>query len=149
MPLLFYTYGSSYKDQFNTSDKVTYDYKIRAISSNISLDRFYNNIEPVSVINDLIKISEPNKNEKIIFVWPEGILPNISQKELIEYKWVFKENFNENHLLIIGINNQVSSNEDIKYFNSLSIYDDNLNLLHSYNKINLVPFGEFLPLKQY
>ncbi len=147
MPLLFYTYGSSYKDQFNTSDKVTYDYKIRAISSNISLDRFYNNIEPVSVINDLIKISEPNKNEKIIFVWPEGILPNISQTELIEYRWAFKENFNENHLLIIGVNNQVSSNEDIKYFNSLAIYDDNLNLLHSYNKINLVPFGEFLPFE--
>ena len=80
-------------------------------------------------------------------MWPEGILPNISQKELIEYKWAFKENFNENHLLIIGINNQVSSNEDIKYFNSLAIYDDNLNLLHSYNKINLVPFGEFLPFE--
>ena len=147
MPLLFYTYGLSYKDKFNISDKITYDYKIRAISSNISLDRFYTNIDPVSVINDLIKISEPNKNEKIIFVWPEGILPNISQKELIEYNWLFKKSFNENHLLAIGINSQKSVNQDVKYFNSLSVYDDNLNLLHSYNKINLVPFGEFLPLE--
>ena len=147
MPLLFYTYGSSQKNKFNTSDKITYDYKVRAISSNISLDRFYTNIDPVSVINDLIKISEPNKNEKIIFVWPEGILPNISQKELIEYNWLFKENFYENHLLAIGINSQKSDNQDVKYFNSLSVYDNNLNLLHSYNKINLVPFGEFLPFE--
>ena len=147
MPLLFYIYGSSYKDKFNTSDKITFDYKVRVIGSNISLDRFYSNIDPISVIRDLIKISEPNKSEKIIFVWPEGILPDISQKELIEYNWLFKESFGDNHLLAIGINSEKSENGVIKYFNSLSIYDDNLNLLHSYNKINLVPFGEFLPFE--
>ena len=147
MPLLFYIYGHSYKNKFNASDKITFDYKVRAISSNISLDRFYSNIDPVSVIRDLIEISEPNKSEKIIFVWPEGILPDISQKELIEYNWLFKESFSENHLLAIGINSQKSENKVVKYFNTLSIYDDNLNLLHSYNKINLVPFGEFLPFE--
>ena len=147
MPLSFYLYGSSYQEKFNISDKITYDYKIRAIGSNISLDRFYSNIDPVSVIKDLIKVSNPNKNEKIIFVWPEGILPDISQKELIEYNWLFKESFSENHLLVIGINSQTSENGNINYFNSLSIYDDNLNLLNSYNKLNLVPFGEFIPFE--
>ena len=147
MPLLFYFYGSSYKEKFYASDKMIYDYKVRAIGSNIGLDRFYSNTDPVSVIKDLIDISEPNKNDKTIFVWPEGILPDISQKELIEYRWLFKESFSENHLLIIGINSQKSKNDDINYFNSLSIYDNKLNLLHSYNKIDLVPFGEFLPFE--
>jgi apolipoprotein N-acyltransferase len=147
LPMLFYLYGSFYKEKFNKSDKITYDYKVRAVGSNIGLDRFYSNIDPVSVIKDLIDISNPNKNEKIIFVWPEGILPDISQKELIEYNWLFKENFSDNHLLAIGISSQTSKNEDINYFNSLSIYDDDLNLLHFYNKINLVPFGEFLPFE--
>ena len=147
MPLLFYLYGSSYKEKFNLSDKMIYDYKLRAIGSNISLDRFYSNVDPVSVIKDLIEVSNPNKNEKIIFVWPEGILPDISQKELIEYNWLFKDSFSENHLLIIGINSQTSENGNINYFNSFSIYDDNLNLLNSYNKINLVPFGEFVPFE--
>ena len=147
MPLLFYLYGSIYKERFYKSDKVTYDYKVRAIGSNIDLDRFYSSSDPVSVINDLIDISNPDKNKKIIFIWPEGILPNVSQKELIDYNWLFKENFGDNHLLVIGIGSQTSKNENINYFNSLSIYDDNLNLLHSYNKINLVPFGEFLPFE--
>ena len=113
MPLIFYLYGSSYKDKFNASDKITFDYKVRTISSNISLDRFYNNVDPTSVIDELIKISEPNKKEKIIFVWPEGIIPNISQKELIKYNWLFKESFNYNHLLIIGINSQKSDNQNV------------------------------------
>ena len=34
-------------------------------------------------------------NKKIIFVWPEGILPDISQEELNEYKWLFDKRFNK------------------------------------------------------
>jgi apolipoprotein N-acyltransferase len=75
MPFLFYLYGSSYKERFNSSDVINYEYKVRVIGSNISLDRFYLNIDPVSVINELIEISEPEKDDKTIFIWPEGILP--------------------------------------------------------------------------
>ena len=147
LPLLFYLYGSTYKKTFLTSDDIIYDYKVRAIGTNISLDRFYKNIDPVSVIKDLIDISNPNKNEKTVFVWPEGILPNIYQKELNEYKWLFENKFSENHLLAIGINSQELKHGNINYFNTLSIYDSNLDLLYAYNKINLVPFGEFLPFE--
>ena len=147
LPFLFYFYGSTYKETFLASDKIIYDYKVRAIGSNISLDRFYSNIEPVSVIKDLIDISDPNKDDKTIFVWPEGILPDIYQKELVEYKWLFENSFNENHLLTIGTNSRVSKDGNTNYFNSLSIYDQNLNLLYDYNKVNLVPFGEFLPFE--
>ena len=143
----FYIYGSFYKKTFNKADKNIYDYKIRVIGSNISLDRFYSNVDAVSVIEELIQISKPDANEKIIFVWPEGILPNILQNELVEYKWLFDKNFNENHLLIIGINARSIKNGSREYFNSFSIYDNELNLLESYNKINLVPFGEFLPFE--
>ena len=146
-PLFFYIYGSYYKEKFNLADKNFYDYKVRVIGSNISLDRFYSNIEPVSVIQDLIKISNPNKSEKVIFVWPEGILPDILQKELINYNWLFKEKFNKNHLLAIGISSQSTGSLSKEFFNSFSIYDHKLNLLDSYNKINLVPFGEFLPFE--
>ena len=145
--IFFYIYGSSYKAKFNKAEKEIYEYKIRVISSNISLDRFYSNTNSVSVIKDLIKISNPKTDEKIIFIWPEGILPNISQNQLTKFKWLFNKHFNKNHLLILGINSQSIENGSKKYFNSLSVYDDGLNLLNSYSKIKLVPFGEFLPFE--
>ena len=66
--LFFYFYGINYNEKFNKAEKENYDYKIRIIGSNISLDRFYYNIDTVTVIEDLIKISEPNKSEKPIFI---------------------------------------------------------------------------------
>jgi apolipoprotein N-acyltransferase len=145
--IFFYFYGTNYQKKFNSSVKKKYDYKIRVISSNISLERFYHNIDPATVIRDLIEISEPNLNEKIIFVWPEGIIPGIYQEELIEYQWLFNDYFNDNHLLALGINGKSTDSESVRFFNTFSIYDNNLNLLNSYKKINLVPFGEFLPFE--
>ena len=146
--IFFFVYGSQNIEKFKKAEMSKYDYKIRIVGSNISIDRFYNNIDPISAIEDLIEISSPKKNEKIFFIWPEGILPGISQEQLIEYNWLFKDKFNENHLLAIGINSKLKENQTTKYFNSFSIYDHNLNLINSYNKINLVPFGEFLPFEK-
>ncbi len=144
----FFVYGSQNLEKFNKAELNKFDYKIRIIGSNISIDRFYNNIDPISAIKDLIELSSPERNEKIIFIWPEGILPGISQEQIIKYNWLFNDKFDENHLLVIGINSKLNQNQVTKYFNSFSIYDHNLNLINSYNKINLVPFGEFLPFEK-
>ena len=145
----FYSYGNYYKKMFIANNEIEYDYKIRAIRSDISLDRFYLSNNPVSVIEELIQISNPKYDEKTIFIWPEGILPTITQKELSDYKWLFENKFSENHLIAIGINKQTKLDDSIKYFNTFSIYDHELNLLNSYNKINLVPFGEYLPFENF
>ena len=146
--LSFYVFGSQKLKKFNEIKAYKNDYKIRVVSSNISIDRFYNDIEPVSVIEDLIKISSPQKSERIIFIWPEGILPEISKNQLQEYKWLFESEFNENHILAIGINDVIKQDRVLKYFNSFSIYDHNLEIINSYKKVNLVPFGEFLPFEK-
>jgi len=147
--LIFFYYGSIEKKKFLKLKKNNLDYEIRAIGSNISLERFYSNDDPVSVINELIKISEPNKSKKIIFVWPEGIVPNISQDDLIEFNWLFDKKFNKNHIFLIGINKEEEVGGITKYYNSLSVYDNKLNLINSYSKVKLVPFGEFLPLENF
>ena len=146
--LSFYVFGSQRAEKFNNTEANKLNYKMRIISSNINIDRYYKNTDPISVIDDLIKISSPQKNEKTIFIWPEGILPDISKDELKEYKFLFESKFDENHLLSLGINDIKKVGQTIKYFNSFTVYDHNLEILNSYNKVNLVPFGEFLPFEK-
>ena len=145
-PIFIYIYGNTQFERFNNIEKKTNDFVIRAISSNISLDRFYNEVETSTIIQDLIRISEPQLNKKILFLWPEGVIPDVSQDQLINYKYLFENEFNNNHLVGLGINNQ-NNDLSMKIYNSFSIYDNQLNLIDYYNKNNLVPFGEFLPFE--
>ena len=146
LPILSYFYGSTNHKKFEQIEKNISELKIRAINSNIAIERFNSESDFVKIIERLIKISEPEKNEKTLYVWPEGIIPNIYQDQLVKYDWLFAEKFNKNHLIAIGINSYSGKNSN-KYFNSLTIYDHKLNLIDSYYKNNLVPFGEFIPLE--
>ena len=148
LPIVFSLYGLFYKQKFVKSEIKENPYLIRAIGSNVSLDRFFSDINTEDVIEELIEISSPNIDKKIFFLWPEGILPDIYQDELNLYKNLFSKNFSENHILGIGVTSRSLDEDDYKYFNSFSILDNNLNLINNYNKVNLVPFGEFLPFEK-
>jgi len=147
IPIFFLFYGKSYKQSFLNEKIVKNPYLIRIIGSNISLDRFYSDNQTENIINELINLSSPEPYKKTLFLWPEGIIPSTYLDELKLYKSLFIENFNENHLIGLGINSRLLINKNYKYFNSLSLIDNKLNLVQNYNKINLVPFGEFLPFE--
>ena len=147
-PIILYMTGSSKIKSFQSLDIIENDYVIRAIGSKIDLDRFYGKTNAASVISELIELSEPDLETKTLFLWPEGIIPNINQSELIELQSLFNQKLNKNHLIGIGINSFENNNDENKFYNSFSFFDHNLNLVNAYNKVNLVPFGEFLPFEK-
>ena len=146
-PIILYISGSSKINFFKSLDVVENDYVIRVLGSNIDLDRFYKDVNEIDVIKELIEISNPDSVNKTVFLWPEGIIPNVNQSELKEFDFLFDKLLNKNHLLALGINS-FENYDGNKYFNSLSIYDHKLNLVNSYEKVKLVPFGEFLPFER-
>ena len=147
-PFVLHMIGLSKIKNFDSSDIIVNDYSIRAVGANIKLERFYGDAEAESVINELIELSDPNLDTKTLFIWPEGIIPSINQSELYEYKYLFRDKFNENHLLGLGINSYKKKEGEIEFYNSFSLYDHEINLITAYNKVNLVPFGEFLPFEK-
>ena len=49
----------------------------------------------------------------------------------------------------MGINTEEEIENSSKIYNSMVVLDNNLNLINEYNKIKLVPFGEFLPFENF
>ena len=141
----FIIFGSIKNNQFNLLKKTKNDYVMRVISPNISLDRFYSKNDEIKLIKELILLSNPQKNQLTIFLWPEGIIPDTSLENIKIYENLFSNNFSANHIIIMGLN---SINNKNQHFNSLAVFDNKLNLLESYNKVDLVPFGEYLPFEK-
>ena len=138
-------------------DKISYneysfdeEINIKVVSPNFTLKDYKTETE-MNQLKRLIKISNPDKNKKTLFIWPEGIFYESYLKDITQYKNLFEESFSENHLVALGITSSIDSNilADKKYFNSLVILNNKLEVIAKYNKINLVPFGEFLPYEKF
>jgi len=143
----FIIFGNLKNNEFNSSKDIQNSFTIRAISSNISLDRFYKKRDELEIINELIFLSNPKKKKPTIFLWPEGIVPDSNMDDMIFYKDLFLNNFGNDDLIIMGLNSIEKKNDKNLIYNSMAIFNNKLDLIQSYNKVNLVPFGEFTPIE--
>ena len=143
----FLIFGNLKNNEFELQKIVKNPYKIRAISPNISLNRFYSKKDESKIINELINLSNSEKKEPTIFLWPEGIIPDTNLAKISIYKDLFMNTFHEDDLIIMGLSNAESIGDKILLYNTLAVFDRKLDLKDHYNKINLVPFGEFIPME--
>ena len=149
-----YIYGSSIikKNNENIGQlKLNSDNSIytKIISPNFDLKYNLSNTDLNENISRLIKYSEPDREKETLFVWPEGVFTGFNFEQIKEYRNLFEEAFSENHLLLFGVNTVGESIKGNKTFNSLIIVNNKLDIIFQYNKIKLVPFGEFLPLENF
>ena len=138
--------------KINSKNLTTYkknNFLIKIVSSKIDINRFYNINNEKKIINDLIKLSDPNPKIPTIFIWPEGVLTSTYLKDIKRYKDLFNTNFSDKHLIIFGINDILYIDGFDEIYNSLVVVNKDLDVVNLYNKNNLVPFGEFIPLENF
>ena len=82
-----------------------------------------------------------NKNENAIFLWPEGSYSFIKNKNL---KKIFQDKFKNNQKIILGA---TTKDKNGNIFNSLVALNSEGKIINNYNKMHLVPFGEFIPFE--
>ena len=143
----FLIFGYIKNDNFNSLESIKNPYIIRAISPNISLDRFYSKQDELKIINELIELSVSTKIKPTIFLWPEGIIPDSYLRDMNIYKKLFMNSFGDHDLIIMGLNSIKIKNEKNLFFNSMVVFNNKLDQIENYKKVNLVPFGEFTPLE--
>ena len=93
----------------------------------------------------LIRYSDPDKNKKTLFIWPEGVFSGYSYDEIIIFKKLLSKSFSKKHHIIFGTNRLDTKSGH--YYNSMLLIDNNFKIITSYDKRKLVPFGEFLPFE--
>jgi len=101
-------------------------------------------------LNILIELSNKNRdslnNKNRIIIWPEtsfeGSIPR--EKKLLSNvgEKILK---NKNTTLILGL----LRTDENKVFNSLVFLNSKGDIIHNYDKIKLVPFGEYIPFRKY
>ena len=138
-----YLYGSSILKKDLSVKKTDLNFLVKIVSPKIEINKFFQNYDSYELIEELIKLSSPNKFENSIFIFPEGTFASVYLNDLHQYSQLFSNNFSENHNIILGINRT----ENNKVYNSMAVIDKDTNVLQIYDKNKLVPFGEFLPLE--
>ena len=144
--VLLFIYGN-YKVNENkeilesSNDKIY----VKIISPNFDLRYGLSSQEIEERFKKLIRYSDPNKNKKTLFIWPEGVFSGYSYDQISIFRELILKNFSNKHYIIFGSNKLDPSSG--YFFNSMLIVNNNFDVIQSYNKRKLVPFGEFLPFE--
>jgi apolipoprotein N-acyltransferase len=116
---------------------------VKIISPNFNLEYGLDNQEVEDRFTKLIKYSNPDKDRETLFIWPEGVFSGYSYDQILIFKELILKNFSNKHYIMFGTN-KLDKNSG-NFYNSMLVIDNNFNIISSYNKRKLVPFGEFLP----
>ncbi len=118
---------------------------VKIISPNFKLEYGLSAQEIENRFKQLIKFSDPDKEKKTLFIWPEGVFSGYSYNQTLIFKDLIFKNFSNKHYIIFGTNRADPVSGD--FYNSMLVIDKNFNIIESYDKRRLVPFGEFLPFE--
>lgn len=94
-----------------------------------------------NIIKQNIAKSSSNSNDINLIVLPESAIPFILNKYQNVLPDDFMSKYSANSFLISGIDRY----DDKKYYNSMILVNNNGEIIDSYDKTILTPFGEYIP----
>jgi apolipoprotein N-acyltransferase len=148
--LIIYIYGSfSINNNKILLNNIQKNKKIytKVVSPNFDLTYFASIEDIKNKLKKLVKYSEPDPQKETLFIWPEGVFTGYNYDEIFQFRNLIKDNFNGNHLILLGINTRNENLEES--FNSLVVVNNDFEIIRQYDKKKLVPFGEFLPYETF
>ncbi|MCF7872756.1 MAG: apolipoprotein N-acyltransferase [Candidatus Omnitrophica bacterium] len=115
---------------------------VSLIQPNILDKQFLGPEDKKEILKSLSILTERTPEDNLV-VFPEAAWPYLLDKEDIKLITNFVKESKRN--ILIG----AITRENAHYYNSALFFNKSGNLVETYNKIKLVPFGEYVPLRRY
>jgi len=134
---------------YNIEDSNNKVVKVRIVQPNIDQNEKWSSNLKSRHLDKLISLSIKDNRTKIpdLIIWPESSFPyssSILDKNIEMINWLF-----EGQVLITGITRTKFNQKDLsKIYNSALITDKYFQNPKYYDKVRLVPFGEYNPFKK-
>jgi len=142
LSLIYGFYKLSYKPVFSGKDK---SLKISVVQGNIPQHLKWNKQAVDFILNNYKELTSvvAAKDKPDLIIWPEASVPGLWGVDDVEFAKVFSLASQLNTNLLVGAVCYLNQN----YFNSALFINQQGSLAATYNKLHLVPFGEYIPLK--
>ncbi len=147
---LFGMYRVEYLVEANNETK---DLKVRLVNANINQKQLLQAHNTFEIVDEYIKITQKKTAEEFVpelIIWPEGVLQFYIEDT--DYSKKNREHITEfmsdGQVLITG-GPRYEHKNSINYFTSMFQLNADGQLLGQYDKHRLVPWGEFLPFREY
>ena len=146
---IFYSIFSYGSNRLKNSNLEIFNNKlIRVVQPNIKQKDKLEFLKIEENYKKLINLSFESKfysSKNTIVFWPETALLNVEDIYKYDIFEKLKTNLSENEYLITGAFKKEKNN----FYNSVAVIDKNLSTNFLYDKIHLVPFGEYVPFSSF
>ena len=150
IPIALLFLSSFLRFYYKENLKLKNDQLITIVQPNIKQKDKWSLIKRENHIKKLVQLSkhksEEYKNKYRVIIWPETSFEGVIPRDLNLLSSITKDIIKDNKTsLIVGL----LSLKDQKLFNSLAFLNYSGNIDYKYNKIHLVPFGEYIPFRKH
>ncbi len=141
LSLIYGFYKLNYKPDLSSKGKWL---KVSVIQGNIPQDLKWNKQAVNFILNNYEELTaEAAKGKPDLIIWPEASVPGIWGQDDAEFKQVFSLASAQKINLLVGAVSRFQQD----YFNSALLINNSGEPAAIYSKLHLVPFGEYVPLK--
>jgi apolipoprotein N-acyltransferase len=137
-------YGSYRLKNIFTGEKI----KVGVVQGNIPQDKKWDAEFRETIMHKYESLTKELAREKNdLIVWPETSVPGFVESERDLFERVRQLAIDAKTPLLVGTLREDRRLKDL-YYNSATLFMENGSIESTYDKIHLVPFGEYVPLKK-